>query len=101
MHLQKIAEENWITLPQVLRELGLDATQAERTAMGAEARECWIRRTGIAPVKALADKTWQGGSHCHAHYPESFRPEIEAIIRVHQTFTSAQGDLFDDSEGQG
>jgi hypothetical protein len=84
-----------ITVIDVLREMGIEITNELAWSLGAHVRERWTEKTGTAPALELTPKTHgRGGSHCLAHYPIDFKPEIMAIAKGYQIEKQRQGDLF-------
>jgi len=84
----------FITIIDVMRDLGIECEPRVAWSIGARVRDLYETMTGSAPVKALRSKTNEGGTHCFAIYPEAMRPEIERIISQHLTEAARQGDLF-------
>jgi hypothetical protein len=71
-----------ITVPQVVREMGIEPDNQLCWSIGNEMRDLFqMRNNGALPTKELRDKTNEGGSHCFAIYPESYRPDIEKRVR--------------------
>ena len=84
-----------ITVPEVMRDLGLQWRNEDAWTIGAAVRERYRElHGGKYPEKKLRPKTSGCGSHCFAVYPLSFRKEIERIISMHETAKSAQRSLF-------
>lgn len=83
-----------ITVPMVLRDLGLEASPGEVTAIGAIVRHMWLMEHGELPRKELMPKTNGGGTHCFATYPESWRPKIVEVIQRFGLAKSDQLELF-------
>ena len=71
----------YLTVPDVVRELGLPPDKHANWAAGARVRERWRRlHQGQYPPKVLQEKTSSQGSHCFAIYPTSFRQIIVDIV---------------------
>ena len=85
---------NTVTVPTVMRSMGIEPDQALATSIGAEVRERFRALTGSAPMKALTHKTVGSGSHFHAVYPTEFQPDIEEVVRRRKAMRAAQRDLF-------
>jgi hypothetical protein len=83
-----------ITVPDVARQLHVKLDPGAATSIGAEVRDIYERRFGLAPKKDLFDKTNGGGSHCFAHYPANMRDQIAKIIQRHKIDEERQGSLF-------
>lgn len=83
-----------ITVPQLLKELRVEADHRLSTSIGARAAAAYEKQFGRLPTKDLRPKTSGGGTHCHAIYPPGFRDQLVAIIRAHETEDARQGDLF-------
>jgi hypothetical protein len=83
-----------ITVPQVIDMMGLVTNSRQSWTIGARVRERY-REThgGRYPRKLLAEKTKGTGSHCFAHYPPEFQPEIEKIVSL-VVGRGGQDDLF-------
>lgn len=70
------------TIRDRIIHLGFDYPDKWRAwALGNIVRDAWVRKNGSLPDKVLRVKTSGLGSHCFAHYPESFWPTIDSIIR--------------------
>lgn len=70
-----------VTVVERIRELGIEPSRELSWRAGDAVRRAWEARTGSLPEKALRRKSSGTGSHCFAIYPESFTPEIDAILR--------------------
>lgn len=84
-----------MTVIDVMRSCGVEVTNELSWAVGAHVRDIWQSLGNLAPDKLLTTKTCGGGSHCIAHYPETFRAQIEHVIRLYQAEKARQGDLFE------
>jgi hypothetical protein len=83
-----------LTVIDVMRDLGLEPTPEVTWPVGAIVRDLYEQRYGCLPEKKLRPKTSGEGTHCFAVYPTSMRPEIEKVIRAHQTEAARQMVLF-------
>ena len=83
-----------ITVVDVCRDLKIEPVPALTWAVGNAVRDLYEARYGILPEKDLRTKTSGTGTHCFAIYPESWRGEIERIIREHDWERQRQGELF-------
>ena len=76
---------NWtkrITVIDVFHDLDLEPIPEDTWAAGNAARDLYLDTTGHLPPKELRNKTNGPGSHCFAVYPESWREELEEIVRL-------------------
>lgn len=71
-----------ITVIDVFHDLDLEPIPEDTWAAGNAARDLYEATTGQLPPKALRPKTNGPGSHCFAVYPESWREELEEIVRL-------------------
>jgi len=84
----------WITVIDVMRDLGLEPSNGAAWEIGAAVRVAWETENGELPRNELRRKTAGGGSHCLAVYPPGWRPRIEQIVRRFVTTRALQPDLF-------
>lgn len=82
-----------ITVIDVMRRMGIEITNELSWSVGAQARERWMDQGRKAPDLKLTPKTNGGGSHCLAHYPESFEAEIRGILAAYRAERARQGEL--------
>lgn len=82
-----------VTVPEVLRDLNVEASPGLATSIGARVRERFRALHDAEPPKELRQKTGGGGSHCFAVYGPEMRPIIEEIIAACRTESAAQGRL--------
>jgi hypothetical protein len=89
-----------ITVMQVFRKLGIaHPPPAVSWAVGSRIAHKFAREFGHQPPKDNAPKTNGAGSHCFAHYPDSYEPAIvgainEEMVR-YQGNVEVQQDFFD------
>ena len=84
-----------ITVIDVFKEMRVEPTRDATLAVGIGARQHWVAQYGELPEKRLRTKTYGGGSHCFAMYPEWMREPIKVLIRKYGGERRRQGDLFD------
>jgi hypothetical protein len=85
---------NWVTVPDVFRQLGREAVPEHTWSVGAVVRDMWEREFERLPDKALRPKTNDGGTHVLAVYPPSWRDKIIAVIHSIETEAAKQMELF-------
>ncbi|HEX8835447.1 MAG TPA: hypothetical protein VF748_00795 [Candidatus Acidoferrum sp.] len=83
-----------ITVIDVFRDLQLEPIPEQTWAAGNRVRDRYLELYGVLPTKELRTKTYDGGTHCFAVYPLSFRPVIERIVNDIATEAARQMDLF-------
>lgn len=84
-----------ITVIDVMREKGVQITNELSWSLGAHVRERWQELGHGPPGMKLTPKTnGTGGTHCIAHYPLWFKPEITRILQLYETEKQSQGELF-------
>jgi hypothetical protein len=83
-----------ITVVDVCRALNCEPGDNLMWRTGEYARKLWQSR-GNAMTYDLRPKKKGGGSHQFAVYPESFRSEIEKIIKLLTAADDQQGVLFE------
>lgn len=86
----------FITVPQVIRQMGIRPTKKLCWAVGDDMQDWYVRNIGSAPHKDNRHKTNSGGSHCFALYQPIFHKKIEEFVRKRQFEWDRQGRLFDD-----
>jgi hypothetical protein len=86
-----LAEVSGVTVIDVMRELRVELTSGLSWTVGARVREIWLAETGTLPDKVLRPKTNDGGTHCFAVYPDSWRPRIARVIGECETEAARQG----------
>jgi hypothetical protein len=87
-----------ITVIDVIRDMSVEPSPQLCWPVGNRTRERWMDLYGHPPLKELRCKTYDGGTHCFAVYPDSFRSEIALIVASEQAEQARQGDLFRSSE---
>jgi hypothetical protein len=86
--------ERWITVVEVFRALGRRPVKAETWSAGDRVAAMWRDETSTDPIKELRPKTaGDGGTHCHAVYPPTWRERIERVVSAISTAEAAQGRL--------
>lgn len=91
------AKCNFITVIDVMREMGVEPTDKLDWAVGLTMAKWYIQLTGFDPPKHNAPKTFKPDEvHAFAHYPECFRKRIQDFIRMHKFELERQGWLFQD-----
>jgi hypothetical protein len=91
--LRKIAY--FITVIDVIRDMGIETSNGLDWAVGARMARWYKKHHGDCdPVKDNNRKTNGGGSHCFAHYHESYRARIESFVRACQFEAARQPELF-------
>jgi hypothetical protein len=83
-----------ITIIDVMRELQVEPTPRLSWEVGAAVRDYYEQFYGCLPEKELRPKTNAGGTHCFAVYPESMKPKIIKIIKLHEWESQRQMELF-------
>jgi hypothetical protein len=79
-----------ITVIDVIRSMGVEATSELTWSVGAQVREMWRAEHGELPEKGLRPKTGGPGSHCFAVYPAHWRERIVAVVQQHVHFAERQ-----------
>jgi len=80
-----------ITVPNVIRSMGIEPENRLCWAIGNDVRDLYMaRNNGALPPKDLHEKTSGGGSHTFATYDESYRVDIERIVRRHLEYRKWQ-----------
>lgn len=82
-----------ITVIDVFRSMGREPTPKHTWTVGTQVRLLYEKTTGFPPMKLLRPKTYSGGSHCFAIYPESWRATIREIIETLDTEEETQPEL--------
>lgn len=82
-----------ITVIDVFRSMGREPTPKHTWAVGTRVRLAYEEATGNPPEKLLRQKTYSGGSHCFAVYPESWRKTIMSFIESIETDDQSQPEL--------
>lgn len=86
---------NFITVIDVMREMGVTPTKELDQAVGLTMAKWYIQLTGLEPPKFNGQKTFNPKEvHAFAHYPECFRKRIQDFIRMHKFEFERQGFLF-------
>lgn len=91
------AQEDAVTTTVVarIRALGVPPSRGLAWRVGSDVRRAWEKEHGTLPLKANTAKVTGKGSHCHARYPLSWAPRIDAAIARHSGLpTPEQGTLF-------
>lgn len=84
-----------VTVPQVFKSLGLEYDKHVNWGVGREIERKFRKAFGRPPTKDNGPKSnRRSGSHCFAHYPDDWRPKIEAAIRRRQVQEAKQKDMF-------
>lgn len=89
-----VNETKRITVIDVFHDLDLEPIPEDTWAAGNAVRDLYEATTGHLPLKALRPKTNGPGSHCFAVYPESWREEIEEIVKLVARRRASQLRLF-------
>jgi hypothetical protein len=82
-----------ITVIDVCRELDVEPRPDMTWSVGNLMREWYESNVGELPRKELRNKTYGGGSHCFAVYPQAMRQKIASLILAHDIEQSRQGRL--------
>ena len=78
-----------------MRDMGVEITSKLSWEIGNVVRDLWItKHDGVPPDKELRTKTSGHGSHFLAVYPESWRYQIEDVVRFYCTEKARQGKLL-------
>jgi hypothetical protein len=91
-HAKSLSEG--VTVPEVMKALGLEPEPHVSWSIGARVREEYVATMKAPPPKALRPKTSGSGSHCFAVYPPEMVPLIERIVGEHKAAAARQGSLF-------
>ena len=73
--------ETRITVLDVFRSLGVEPTSKHTRWAGSEVARVWRRTTGTETVLERRPNAAGRGLRAACTYPESWRPEIEAVVR--------------------
>lgn len=86
-----------ITIIDVFRAMKVKTDKRLTWEVGKAVAQKWRDEHGTSPPLLMTNKTNGGGSHCIAHYPPSYAPLIEEVIRRSTLVLRprAQADLFD------
>lgn len=71
-----------VTVPQVIRQLGLESQKHVAWAVGRMAADLWRERTGVDPAVALVVKSSGAGTHHMAVYPRDFRRTLVRLVKL-------------------
>lgn len=88
-----LAEVSGITVIDVMREHNVEITNEVSWGVGRIVRELYLKQHGTLPDKVLRPKTNDGGTHCFAVYPASWRPTIARIVGQFEAERARQGRL--------
>lgn len=91
VHAQE--DEGTTTVVARIKALGVRGGRKFAWRVGSVVRAAWEKQHGSLPVKANTAKVSGHGSHCHARYPLSWVPRIDAIVAFHAGTEGPQGCL--------